>query len=227
MRRLFHPTTAILVLALAAQVALWAQTRHVRPPREILDAAPSALALEAVALGERELLYRALALELQNAGDTGGRTTPLAAYDLRLVATWLRRLDGLNHQSQYAPVLAALYFGRTQRPDDLGPVIDYLIDAVPRAPEARWRYLVHAVFLARHRLHDQDRALKAARVLAALPVADLPVWARQMPALILADMGEKDMAVAIVQGLIDSDPDLPADELRELRRFLEDTLSRP
>lgn len=219
-----HLSTVVLVAAVAAQVALWSRTRDIRPPQDILGPAPSALALEVSALGERQMLYRWLALTLQHAGDTGGRTTPLSAYDLDLVATWLHRLEGLDDRALHAPTLAAYYFGQTQTPERLGPIIDYLIEAAPHAPEARWRFLAHAVFLARHRLHDAQRALRAAQALAALPVDGLPVWARQMPAIILADMGEAEMAAAIVQGILDSQPDLSAEELSLLRAFLERVL---
>lgn len=208
--------------ALAAQVALYVMTRDVRPTWDVLGPPPSEDALRLAALGEPQALYRWLALSLQNAGDTGGRMTPLKAYDYDHVVGWLERLDALDPRAQTAPALAAYYFGQTSDHADMVAIIRFLMRAVPRDPTHRWQYLAHGAYLARHRAGDLRLALEAAQKLARLPGATMPPWARQMPAFILADLGDREAAAAFMEAFLASADDLPPEEVN----FIHDFLSR-
>lgn len=144
--------------------------------------------------GDRELSYRNIGLMLQNAGDTGGRTTNLGAYNYDRIRDWLWLTDGLNNRSGYIPTLAAYYFGAVSEPEKLEKLIDYLAHVGDDNAGERWRWLAHAVFLARFKVEDQPRALVLAQKLAALEAENMPGWTRMMPAYVMNTMGEKKEA---------------------------------
>jgi hypothetical protein len=214
-------SVAVLILGLLGQIAFGQEAREVRVRPAALDAPPAPLLREALALGDRQMLFRAIGLSLLHAGDTGGRTTPLARYDYRQVVSWLETLDALDAQSTMAPALAAFYFAQTPVAADAERMVRYLMEATMLAPERRWRYLAHAVFIAKHRVGQPALALEAARRLAALRATGIPVWARQMPAFILADMGEPEQAAALFAALLAEADDLPPEEVRYMTRMLE------
>ena len=73
------------------------------------------------------------------------------------------------------------------------------------APERRWPWLAHAVYLAKHRLHDLELALALARDLARLPdTPAIPSWVRQMHIFVLEDLGEVESAKILLGGLLAS-----------------------
>lgn len=222
MRRAVGVSGLVLGLAVAAQLALHVTTRDVTPPWDVLGPPPSDTALELLAFGDRELLFRWATLSLQNAGDGGGRVTPLTAYDYGSVVGWLERLDDLSPRSRVVPALAAHYFGQTKDRDDLRRIVNFLARAVPRDPERRWQYLAHAVVIARHRLNDLPLALDLARRLAALPAGDIPLWTRQMPAFVLEGMGETQAAREVMEAILSTHSNLPPEE----RAFMQDFLNR-
>lgn len=211
----------VFAVLLAAQVGLWSATRDLRPAGTVLPPPPSPLMRTAWALGDEEFLFRVLAVRLFAAGDLGGRMTPLAEMDYEHVAGWLHALAGLSPRSDVAPALAALYFGLTPKTEDLRPVIGVLRDVYRRAPRDNWRWMAHAVYLARHRLGDLDLALDLATELSLLPPGAAPLWTRQMPAFVLDAMGEDTAAALVMGAILDSTPDLPPAEVRFMRRFIE------
>lgn len=154
--------------------------------------------------GDPQMAYRIYGLMLQNLGDTGGRSTALKDYDYGRLGEWFFLEDSLDERSNYIPMLAAFYFGATQSGEDLVPVIDYL-EAAGRHPyEQKWRWLAHAVYLARHGEDNMGRALELANELAALWQPGRPAWMRQMPALILTAEGDRQAAYDIMLGILKS-----------------------
>lgn len=216
---------AVLVAAALAQAAFAWSLRDRHPPWDILGPPPGEAALRLMSFGDAQVLYRVLGLSLQHAGDTGGRVTSLRSYDYDHVGGWLRRLDALDPRSDLMPALAAFYFGVTPTPEDAAKVVDYLIDAVRDDP-GRWRYLAHGAVIAKHRVKDLDLALRAARTLAALP-GDQPVWTRQMPAFVLAEMGDTEQAAAVFAALLQQADDLPPEEVAYMLRMLEAYQAEP
>ena len=99
------------------------------------------------------------------------------------------------------PYIASFYFGALDdTTEKLRPLIHYLYEVGNAAEGEKWRWLAHAVYLARFKLQDLDLAYKMALDLAALANqdgSDLPNWARQMPAFILNAKGDKQAAMAI------------------------------
>lgn len=203
-----------LVMLLVGQIVFSQLAREARIVTEAVPPAPAAIALTAMALGDSQAAYRAGGLALQNFGDTGGRWTRLADYDYARLIAWFERLVELDGEALYVPVLAAYYYGQTPVAADARALIDFLAGYALAHPARRWRLLAHAVYLARHHLGDLELALALARKLAALEVADLPFWARQLPALVLAEMGETEAAGREIEALARRHPDLPPEEAR-------------
>lgn len=179
-----------LLCVVAAQAAFSWSIRDLRPTMGILPDLPQERAVSALAFGDGQFLYRYLALNLQNAGDNGGRVTPLKNYDYAKVVQWLQLLDGLDVESHWPIAMANGYFGQTQNIEDVRPIVRYMQGHVAQRPEAKWPWLVNAVYLSRHRLKSDWLALDAARQLATYDYADMNAASLQMPALVLDDLGQ-------------------------------------
>jgi hypothetical protein len=184
----------LLAAALLLHAALALHHRERRAEWPGVPPAPPPLLALTMALGDPQLFYRAAAFALQNMGDEGGRVTPLATYDYSRLGDWLDLLDRLDPKARYAPALAAYYFGQTRDPDDLRRIVGYLRRVGARDPARNRRWLTHAAWLARHRLEDLPLALAIARHLAGLPEGAAPLWVRQMPAFVLAEVGAREAA---------------------------------
>jgi hypothetical protein len=84
-------------------------------------------------------------------------------------------------------------------------VVAYLRTHAAKDYASNWRWLAHAVYLARHRMKDNVLALEVARELAGLPIPDLPPWTRAMPAYAMADLGEREAAIALLVAIMATD----------------------
>jgi hypothetical protein len=217
----------LVLAALAAHAALAVHEGGVQAGWTGVPSPPPAASAPLLTLGDEQLLYRAAGFGLQNMGDGGGRTTPLAAYDYGRLDRWLRLLDRLDPAADYAPTLAGWYFGQTTQPADLRRIVAYLTTIGARDPARNWRWLAQAVYLARHRLHDVPLALAIARHLAGLAGTQAPLWVRQMPAFVLAEVGARAAARDLLETILATDPGLPADERRFMRRLIDRQLSAP
>lgn len=211
----------VLLLALVVHAGLALHHRGLRAAFAGVPPPPPFLVAPAMALGDGQLFYRAAAFALQNMGDEGGSVTPLADYDYARVGDWLDLLDRLDPTARYAPTLAAYYFGQTPNPDDLRRIVDYLSRVGARDPARNWRWLTHAAYLARHRLDDLPLALEVASHLAGLSDPDVPLWVRQMPAFVLAEVGEREAARDLMATILATDPDIPPDEVALIQRFID------
>jgi hypothetical protein len=140
---------------------------------------------------------------------------------------WL--LHGLDPASNDVPMVAAYYFGGTRVPDDVAVIVDYLSVIGQNPAGNKWRWLAHAVFLARHRMNDQKLALDMAYALSKMqPVGDqLPIWARQMPAFVLADTGDKQAARQLVENLLLSGDRWHGNEIEFMKYYLRHDLGVP
>ena len=182
---------------------------------------PTLAGLRLLAMGDDQFAYRLGSLNLQEFGDGGGTITPLADYDYAALVRWMRLLDRLDGQADLVPALAAYYFALTTDPDQLRLILNYLQGSALSAPRDRWRYLVQAVYIARHRLGDRQLALEAATRLAALESDNIPLWARQLPAFVMAEVGADEAARDIMAAILASDADIAPGEARLMRDFLE------
>jgi len=224
---------SLLFFILSLNFLLWAGSHNVRGHWTGIPPAPSENTAAGITLGDRQFAYRSGALTIQNLGDTGGRTIPLKDLDYNKLGQWFHLLNSLDHISNYVPMIAAYYFGGLQASeetsDKIQVVIDYLASIGGSLEHGKWRWLAHAAFLARHKAGDLDYALKLARELAAMdPDADvLPLWARHMPAFILAELDQKSAARALVEAVLLTDPDLEPNEINFLRSYLIEQLGVP
>ena len=215
---------AAVLITLGLQGAFWWQTRELQAGWEGVPPAPSNQVAKALALGDGQFLYRAATFVLQNMGDEGGRVTQLKDYDYQRLGQWFFLLDRFDPQSEFLPVLVGYYFSQSQNPDDVRIVISFLAHIAIRDPERNWRWLAHAIYLARHRVKDMDLALSLAYRMAAIKSPGIPIWARQMPAFVLAEVGEKEAARDLMEAIMDSQIDLDPAEIEFMRDFIETRL---
>ena len=222
-----RPGALLLLVALAGHAALALHHRGLQAGWPGVPSAPPAMLAPLLTLGDAQLFYRSAGFGLQNLGDGGGRTTPLRNYDYGRLEAWLQLLDRLDPQADYVPTLAGLYFGQTPEPADLRRIVHYLTALGARDPARHWRWLAHAVYLARHRLHDRPLALAIARHLAGLAGAAAPLWVRQMPAFALAEVGEREAARDLLETILATEPDLAAGEVALMRDLIDRRLADP
>ncbi len=215
---------AAVLITLGLQAVFWSQTRHIQAGWEGVPPAPSYQVAKALALGDGEFLYRSATFVLQNMGDEGNRVTPLKDYDYQRLGHWFSLLDQFNPKSEYLPVLVGYYFSQSQNPDDVRIVISFLAHIAIRDPDRNWRWMAHAIYLARHRVKDMNLALALAYQMAAMKSPEIPVWAQQMPAFVLADVGEKEAARDLMEAILDSERDLDPDERDFMQDFLDNRL---
>ncbi len=186
---------AALGIVFALNLAFWLASKEVYARWSGVPPVPTRRGAVMMTLGDPEFSYRLLALALQNLGDVGRDVTPLKDYNYQRLGEWFALLHALDPASDHVPMIAAYYFGGTRVPKDAAVVVDYLgrVGAIPVG--TKWRWLAHAAYMAQHRVHDLQRALALAYQLAKMPnSAEMPQWARQMPAFVLAKRGDKDAA---------------------------------
>ncbi len=130
----------ILALFLVLQAMFWVKTYEIKPKLDIVPPLPSQQEMAALSFGDTQFYFRGLALNLQMAGDTFGRSTPLKDYNYPKLLEWFRLLDRLDEDcippkkleecrastSNYIPSVAAYYFSKSQHPKDAKYVLDYL-----------------------------------------------------------------------------------------------------
>lgn len=155
--------------------------------------------------GDEQLSYRNVGLTLQNVGDTGGRVTNFKDYDYSTIESWLWLADSLDGKANYVPSLAAYYFSAAKEPDKLSHLLDYLAHVGEDPSGERWRWLGHAVYIARFGVDDQAKALELADKLAAIDDPAMPMWTKVMPAYVQKTMGRKKEARELLL-LIMADP---------------------
>ncbi|MEQ9109212.1 MAG: hypothetical protein RIF37_07820 [Rhodospirillaceae bacterium] len=200
LRKIWVFNVLLIGFAVGQATLSWA-IRDVRPTLGILPDLPQQQAADALAFGDQQFLYRYLALTLQNAGDNGGRVTPLKNYDYDKVVAWLRLLDGLDHNSHWVIAMANGYFGQTQTIEDVEPIVRFMQENVAYRPELKWPWLVNAIHLSRHRLKNDWLALDAARQLATYDYPEMNAASLQMPALVLDDLQQYESAKYEIEAL--------------------------
>jgi hypothetical protein len=217
---------AALLALLGFNFLFWLGTSDIYAKWEGVPPPPTRDGALMMALGDSEFFYRFGAITLQNLGDTGGQVTPLRDYNYQRLGEWFWLMNDLDPASNHVPMLAAYYFGGTRTPSDVKVVVDYLgqIGQVPVG--TKWRWLAHAIYLARFRMQDLPLALDLAYKLAKMePVGDvLPEWARQMPAFVLKEQGDKEAARKIVEDLLVSSQRFHPNEVNFMKSFLVEQL---
>jgi hypothetical protein len=205
MRRTAARTRAwiLLCLCLAANVLFQRLEPPVWSDVGDLGAPPPSPAARVASLGEDSFAGYLTLLFLQNFNVSLGRPTPLAAMDRSNVIRWLDLATALDSDSRYPLLLAARHFAETGTPEQRRSMLDWIYRRFEEQPNERWPWLVHAVFAARHVLHDEALAeTYAAALRTRVTDPKAPSWVAQLDLLLRADLGEAEDARAILAGLI-------------------------
>ena len=204
-----HRKTVAIWSALALVLALQAvfATRLPRGWQALSSPgpAPSASSLALASLGETAAASYALLLYLQTFDAQAGLAVKIRTLDLAAVRAWLERSSELYPRSAYPLLLAARVYAEAAEPAQARALLDLVQRRFEQDPNARWPWLAHAVFVARHVLHDLPLAQGYARTLRLRATGEqVPRWARDAEIFLLADADELQAASALLGGLIDS-----------------------
>lgn len=213
----------VLLLFMCLQVGYWYKTYEISPDMGIVPDVPGRQALHALTFGDNEFYFRVLTFTLQNAGDTYGRFTALRYYDFNKLYHWFRLLDELDSRSNMIPGLACYYFAQTQNTADVRYIVDYLYAHATRDVEHKWWWLLQSIYLAMHKLNDMDLALKVAEP---LQNDKVPVWARQMTAVVHEQRGEMEDALHIMEAIKDNVKTIPEADLNYMTYFVKERLGK-
>ena len=153
----------ILMIFIALQCCFWlVKTSKIKPDFTITPLPPSNTEMSIFSFGDNELLYRIYGFQLQNAGDTFGETIPLKDYDYSKLEKWFYALNELDNISNYVPSIAGFYYSMSQNASDNKYIVDYLIDFADKNPIKNWRWYLTAMYLAKSKLQDEQKAFKIA-----------------------------------------------------------------
>jgi len=204
----------LLLLGIALNGAVWFSVRHTRAKWTNVPPPPSVFAAPFAGVGDSQFASRFYGLVIQNFGLNGGMVTPIKDYDFPALGQWMMLEDALDHKSDFTPFLAAYIFGGSQDPSKLAPIISYLDVASGNGEGEKWRWQAQAAYLARFKLKDTAWALRLAQKLASFKNPDMAEWARQMPAFIMNQMGDKEASLAFLLTLLKTNGDkLPPQEV--------------
>lgn len=213
-----------LLIALGFQTMFWWQVRTRLPDMTIVPDVPGEQALRVMSFGDEEFLFRAMAVNLSNSGDTFGRFTALYKYDLHKIYLWFTLLDRFNTHSNVLPSMAAYYFSQTQKTSDVRYMVDYLYEHSVSRIQEKWWWMAQGVYLAMHKLKDDELALKLANTLT--EAKNVPLWVNQLPAFVYEKRGEFDAALEIMQNILDHTKDIEPGELRYMKYFIDERISK-
>ncbi len=218
-----HSSYFILATLVLLQLGFWYKTKSITPEMDIVPAVPGREAVEAMTFGDDQFYFRVLSFNLQNAGDTFGRSTALRYYDFNKLSQWFNLLDGLDYKSNMMPSMATYYFSQTQNTPDVRYVVDYLYTHSTRDVGKKWWWLVQAIYLSMHRLEDKDLALK---VSAPLVNKDVPAWAQQMAAVVREKRGEFEDALKIMETISKNATKIEDNDLKYMKYFIDERINK-
>jgi hypothetical protein len=211
----------LLPLALAAQLLWHATLPQPRALARDLPQAPTGQVLEVLALGERIAFAKLLMLWLQVFDQQAGVSVPFAQLDYARLEQWLERILSLDPLAQYPLLAASRVYGEVADPARQRRMLAFVEQAFRQDPAHRWQWLAHAVYVAKHRLHDAALALRYATLLATATTPGMaPSWARQMHIFVLEDMGAIEAARVLLGALLASGEVTDPAEQRFLRQRL-------
>lgn len=215
----------MLAVFVAMQLGYWYNTKGIVPEMGIVPDVPGRQAIHALTFGDDQFYFRILTFNIQNAGDTFGRSTSLRYYDFNKLYHWFNLLDELDPKSNMVPAMATYYFSQTQNTEDVRYVVDYLYTHSVRDVGAKWWWLVQSIYLAMHKLNDNDLALK---VSAPLVNKAVPVWAQQMAAVVREKRGEMEDAYNIMQTIKEhaEKDDIKDMDLKYMTYFIKERLHK-
>ena len=222
-----HGNLAFLALVLAAQVLVGLGLLDTRARQAALEPPPSHGVALASTLGDGEFFFRKGVLKLMNVGVSGGELVPMKDLDYAALTGWFHLLDRFDPRSLAVPYLAAYWYGFTPNVTDSRYIIDYLLARAEFDTKEGWRWRVQAMFFAKHRLGDLELALEIAEDLAGRDGPEAPYWVEHMPAFMLEGLGEREAALILLVGIMESKPDMSDDERDALTRAIDRLTEEP
>ncbi len=212
---------ALLVAALAVQIAVHAREGPPSARSEALADPASAAVLRLASAGEPQALAQLALLYLQAFDYRPGTRVPYRELDYEHVIAWLSRSLELDPRSQYALTLATKVYADVPDAAKKRRMLEFVYAAYLLDPEHRWAALAHATIVAKHQLKDLPLARKyAAALQSRTTAAAAPLWVRQMEAFILEDMDELEAARILLGGMIASGQVKDRTDLRFLEQHL-------
>ena len=187
------PWLALLCAALAAQ-ALW---KAWEPPPTArardLPPAPSVASLRVTDLGENAAASLLLTLRALSYDDQPGISLPYKALNYPRLIHWFDAALALDPRNRLPPFAASLLYAAVPDPAKVRLMLAFTHRAYLADPERRWPWLAYAALAAQHSLHDPKLALRYA-----------PPWVREMPVLLLSNLGHSRQAEILLGGLVAS-----------------------
>ncbi len=199
------PVAVLLLISLCAQI-VWHHHQSVAVARvERLPHAPGLDIVRAMSFGEEVAAAKLAMLWLQSFDNQPGISVPFAALDYTKVVEWLTLILALDPHAHYPLLAASRIYAEVPDAARQRTMLDFVDREFLRDPEARWPWMAHAVYVAKHRIGDIDLALRYARALSRHATGPtVPNWAKQMAIFVLEDMGELQSAKVLLGGLLDS-----------------------
>ena len=200
------PIWLILFIGLMLQIFWYSEFTKPQIKRKDLPSAPNALIFRLVSLDDRVSSAKLLMLWIQAFDNQPGISIPLKDLDYDRLITWLDLVLTLDNKMKY-PLLAAIrFYAEVPDHEKQRKMIRYIMQKYKENPQERWQFMAHAVYIAKHRLHDMQLALECARLLRQYSKNNnnVPDWAKQMEIFVLEDMGEFEAAQILIGGLLDS-----------------------
>jgi hypothetical protein len=200
-----RPVVALLLMSLVTQVALHYHQPAVPARAEQMPRPPRIDIVRAMSFGEDIVAAKLAMLWLQSFDNQPGISIPLAALDYTKVVEWLALILALDPNAHYPLLAASRIYAEVPDVDKQRAMLEFVEREFRRDPDARWPWMAHAVYIAKHRIGDIELALRYARTLSRYATgAAVPNWAKQMDIFVLEDMGELESAKVLLGGLLDS-----------------------
>ena len=217
----------LFALFLAVQISFYLSRTPLQAQAKQLPYPPSLSSLQISALGEPIALAKSLMLWLQAFDNQPGVSISFHELDYDVVKSWLDSILSLDPKGQYPLLSASRVYAEVTDEAKQRIMLDFVEQRFQQDPARRWPWLAHAVVLAKHRLNDEQLALKFAHELADSKIKQgIPNWARQMEVFILEDMGELEAAQILIGGLLESGAVTNTNEIHFLKKRLEQLAAR-
>ncbi len=184
---------------------------------------PSKIESQMMGLGDSITISKLFMLWLQAFDNQPGVSVPFRNLDYHRVINWLERILTLDPKGQYPLLAAGRIYGVIPDHEKKRQMLEFISEQFVQDPDRRWPSMVHAIYVAKHRLKDYPLALEYAHAVAQQVTAnDIPHWVKQMEIYVLEDMGEIESAKILIGGLLESGAITDTHELQ----FLQDRLNR-
>ena len=195
----------LLIVSFLLQIMWHAQQAKPVAVAAALRTAPSPHVLELLSVGDPVALSKLLMLRLQAYDHQPGISIPLIRLDYHKVVSWLQGIVDLDPDSQYPLLAAARLYAHVNDAEKKRIMLKFVHSNFLKKPDLQWPAMVHAVFIAKHRLKDLELALQYAKdIRLHVKRQDLHSWVKQMELFVLEDMGDLESARILLGGFLES-----------------------